>query len=208
MTTTLTFRELAEEITSSSPKNHQRIVAIDGGGGAGKTTLSKYLHKAIPDSYILTIDAFYRPPQLRKPVITSDGTNHNFDWERFRSSVLEAVQNNKEVSYQRYDFGTGQLSNDFIIVPEDKTIIVEGVWSLQSGFLRYYDYRIWLEAPASIRLQRGVLRDGNNMLKVWEEEFIPIDERYRELQSPQLEADCVIDSGSSDFMNDKIVVVS
>lgn len=202
----MTFKELAQQITSVPSKHHQRIIAIDGGGGAGKTTFSRCLHEAMPDSYILTIDAFYRPPQLRTPVSTSDGTNHNFDWDRFRTSVLEAVKQDEDVSYQRYDFRTGSLSPEFIHVPRDKTIIVEGVWSLQSAFLPYYDYRIWLEAPASVRLQRGVLRDGEHMRRVWEEEFIPIDERYRELQSPQLGANCSVDSAASDFVKDVITI--
>lgn len=207
MATTVTFHELAQRIAGSLPRHRQKIIAIDGGGGAGKTTFSRCLYEAMPDSYILTIDAFYRPPSLRTPVSANNGTNHNFDWERFRLSVLEAVNNEEEVSYQRYDFGAGCLSPEFIHVPQDKTIIVEGVWSLQSAFLPCYDYRIWLEAPASVRLQRGVLRDGENMRQVWEEEFIPIDERYRELQSPQLQADCVVDSAASDFVKDVICIV-
>lgn len=206
MATTLTFKDLAQRIANSPPKHAQRIVAIDGGGGAGKTTFAKGLHQAMPNSYILTIDAFYRPPQLRTPVLTTNGTNHDFDWDRFRASVLEAVKNNQPVSYQRYDVKTGQLSADEIHVPRNETIIVEGVWSLQTAFTPYYDYCVWLEAPAPVRLQRGVLRDGEKMRQVWEEEFIPIDERYREVQSPQLRADCVVDSEKSDFEKGMIVV--
>lgn len=208
MTSTLAFHELAQRILVIPSKHHQRIIAIDGGGGAGKTTLAKCLHRAIPDSYILTIDAFYRPASLRTPVAVADGTNHNFDWDRFRVSVLEAVQNNDEVSYQRYQRyqrGSDSLSNEMIRIPRDTTIIVEGVWSMQEAFAPFYDYRIWLQAPASVRLQRGIRRDGEEMRKVWEEEFIPIDESYRERQSPNLSADCVVDSAASDFMKDVIV---
>lgn len=201
----MTFRELAARITKLPARHSQRMVAIDGGGGAGKTTFTKYLHRAIPNSFVLTIDAFYRPSQIRTPVSVMDGVNTNFDWDRFRTTVLEAVCQDREVCYQRYQARRPCLTRNSTHVPRKATIIVEGVWSLQQDFVPYYDYRIWLEAPPTIRLQRGLERDGEEMREAWEKEWIPIDERYRELQKPYLSADCIVDSLESDFANDRIV---
>jgi uridine kinase len=105
-----------------------------------------------------------------------------------------------------YDFAKGSLSGDVITIPRDATVIVEDVWSLQEAFVGFYDYRIWLEAPADVRLERGVARDGEDLRQVWEEEWIPIDEHYREAHQPHLQTDCVIDSFHLDFSEDKIVV--
>ena len=208
MNNLLTFNELAKKIADIPPKHRQRIIGIDGGGGAGKTTFASMLQKEITGSYVVKIDDFYRPPQLRTPLVSVKVINPNFDWGRLKTLVLEAVKNNKYISYQLYDFKAGTLSGDIIRIPNEATIIVEGVWSLQPDFIHFYDYRIWLEAPADIRLERGVAREGETMREVWEQEWIPIDEHYQETYQPHLRADCVIDSEKSDFGNDKVVLLN
>ncbi len=208
MANTITFDDLTKQITSTSPKHHRRIVAIDGGGGAGKTTFATFLRKVIPDSFVVKIDDFYRPPQLRIPLQSVEVINPNMDWDRLRMLVLEAVRGDRDISYQLYDFKAGTLSGDTIHVPKDaSTIIVEGVWSYQEAFIDFYDYLIWLEAPADIRLERGVKRDGEDLRQVWIDEWIPIDEYYQKSYQPKLKANCVIDSIESDFKNDKIVLL-
>lgn len=203
----ITFSELANSITNSPFKHRQRLISIDGGGGAGKTTFASFLQKAIPGSHIVKIDDFYRPPQLRTPVLSTSEINPNFDWDRIRTLVLEAVRGDKDISYQLYDFEAGTLAGKVIDVPRDATIIVEGVWSMQETLLDFYDYRIWLEAPADLRLERGVSRDGEELRQVWIDEWIPIDDSYKKTQQPHLRADLVVDSARSNFQNDQITAV-
>ena len=207
MINVLTFSKLSQEIIKLPSKHRQKLVAIDGGGGAGKTTFATKLQKEIVGSSIVKIDDFYRPPQLRSPVMSTQVINPNFDWDRFRTLVLEAVKNDKDINYQLYDFGVGTLSGKSISIPRGAIIIVEGVWSLQEAFADFYDYRIWLEAPKEIRLERGLMRDGEGMRKEWEQEWIPADQYYQKTSQPHLKADCVIDSDSSDFQNNKIVLL-
>ena len=127
MTEILNFSEFAKKILETSHKHRQRIIAIDGGGGSGKTTFASYLQKEIAGSYVVKIDDFYRPPQLRTPIVSTNVINPNFDWDRFRTLLLEAVKNDEDSRYQLYDFGAGTLSGEVIRVPRDATIIVEGV---------------------------------------------------------------------------------
>lgn len=203
----LTFSELTGRITSSPFKHRRRLIAIDGGGGAGKTTFASCLERAIPGSHIVKIDDFYRPPQLRTPVLSTKEINPNFDWDRLRTLVLDAVRDDRDISYQLYDFEAGTLTGKVIDVPRDATIIVEGVWSMQEAFLDFYDYRIWLEAPADLRLERGVSRDGEELRQVWVDEWIPIDDSYKKTQQPHLRANLVVDSARSNFQNDQIIAV-
>ena len=208
MTKIFTFKDLAEKISRMPYKHRQRIIAIDGGGGAGKTTFASYLQRAIARSVIIKIDDFYRPPQLRTPLLSTKIINPNFDWDRFKASVLEAIKEDREIRYQLYDFKAGTLSGEIISIPSDVTIIVEGVWSLQEAFRGYYDYRIWLEAPPDVRMERGIARDGEAYRNVWEEEWIPIDESYQEIYKPHLQANCTIDALHSDYTKDCIVMSS
>lgn len=208
MTTVQTFRELAHRIISLPQKHRQRLIAIDGGGGAGKTTFAACLQKEIPGSCVVKIDDFYLPPQLRTPVVFVDVINPNFGWDRLHKLVFEAVKNDQDISYQLYNFDQGTLSGEVKRIPRGATVIVEGVWSMQTAFLDFYDYCIWLEAPAAIRLERGVSREGEEMRQVWEQEWIPIDEHYQKTQEPQHKANCIIDSAGSDFQNNKIIVLA
>lgn len=200
----MTFKQLAQKIQINEPRHSQRLIGIDGGGGAGKSTFASYLQKEIKGSHIVRIDDFYRPPQLRSPVLPGQVINPNFDWNRLRALVFQGVKDGREIQYQLYDSAGGTLSGETVTVPRDATVIIEGVWSLQKDLIDFYDYRIWLEAPAETRLKRGLLRDGEAMREVWEEEFIPIDDRYREILRPQLDADCIVDSNKSDLLNDSI----
>ncbi len=205
--TTIQFSELADRITKLPLKHRQRMIAIDGGGGAGKTTFANCLQKEIPGSCIVKIDDFYLPPQLRTPVLSIDVINPNFDWDRIRKLILDAVTDDKDISYQLYDFENGTLTGEVIHVPRDATIILEGVWSMQDSFVELYDYRIWLEAPADLRLERGVSRDGEELRQVWVDEWIPIDDSYKKTQAPHLRADVIVDSARSDFERDQIVIL-
>ena len=202
----MTFQELAKKIQNDPKKHRQQLIAIDGGGGAGKTTFASCLQKVIPESRIVKIDDFYRPPQLRTPVLSTSELNPNFDWDRLRTLVLDAVMSNRDITYQLYDFEKGTLTGEVIHVPTSATIIVEGVWSMQGAFVDFYDYCIWLEAPAELRLERGVARDGEELRQVWVDEWIPIDDSYKKTQEPHLRADLIINSAKSDFEMDKIVV--
>ena len=206
MTKTYNFADLAEEIMDMPHKHRQRIIAIDGGGGAGKTTFASYLQRAIAGSVVVKIDDFYKPPQLRAPLLSTKIINPNFDWDRFRISVLEAAREDREIHYQLYDFKAGTLSGEIVSISPDATIIVEGVWSLQEAFRDFYDYRIWLEAPSDVRMEHGVARDGEEYRKVWEEEWIPIDDSYKETHAPHLKADCIVDSLRSDYSENVIVM--
>lgn len=119
------FKKIAQKILATPSKHRQRLIAIDGGGGAGKTTFASYLQKEIAGSFIIKIDDFYRPPQLRSPIVSTQVINPNFDWSRFYKLVLEACKNDTDISYQLYNTKEGTLSDGFVSVPRDATVILE-----------------------------------------------------------------------------------
>lgn len=117
-------------------------------------------------------------------------------------------QNNNDITYQLYDFEKGSLSGEMREIPHNATVIIEGVWSMQSAFVDAYDYCIWLEAPSEMRLERGVSRDGEDFRQVWEDEWIPVDDAHKKSQEPHLKADCVIDSARSNFEENSIIILN
>lgn len=72
-------------------------------------------------------------------------------------------------------------------------MVVEGVGALELRLRDAYDYRIWVETPREVCLRRGLDRDGDDALPLWEAWFAR-EERYWAEQAPHASAD-VIASG-------------
>jgi len=52
--------------------------------------------------------------------------------------------------------------------------------------------RVWVEAPAELRLARGVARDGEDARRTWVDVWMPSEDRYVERDDPVGCADLVI----------------
>ena len=72
-------------------------------------------------------------------------------------------------------------------------IVIEGVYSLHKRLRNAHDYKIWVEAPHELRLERGIGRDGESSRRQWVKEWMPREEEYKESQRPQDIADLIID---------------
>lgn len=56
-----------------------------------------------------------------------------------------------------------------------------------------YDVRIWVDSPRDFRLERGVERDGSGNRDMWENVWLPDEDKYFEVQKPADSADIIID---------------
>ena len=71
--------------------------------------------------------------------------------------------------------------------------MIEGVYALHVKLRDAYGYKIWVEAPYELRLQRGLERDGEEARDWWVNEWMPKEDEYKESQKPYEIADIVID---------------
>jgi uridine kinase len=60
-------------------------------------------------------------------------------------------------------------------------------------FREAYDLRIWVEAARELRLARGIARDGEQARAVWEDHWMPSEDRYVEEDDPISAADLIVD---------------
>jgi uridine kinase len=151
------------------------IVAIDGNSASGKTALAKNLSEKF-DCNVFHMDNFF----LQKHQRTSkrlEEIGGNIDYERFFNEVLLGIMSEKEFSYQLYNCKTQQLEEEIKVKPKNLTII-EGVYSMREEFLSFYDLKIFLSVNPEEQRSRILKRNGEEMLKRFENEWIPFENRY------------------------------
>jgi uridine kinase len=133
-----------------------RIVAIDGYGGAGKSTLARKLAAALDEAPIVPTDDFA-------------GWDNQFEWwPRLLEQVIAPLARGLSARYQRFDWTTRQLAEWIALPRRPATVIIEGVAAMRREFDPYLAYRIWVDTPPEVRSRRGLERDGEAMRSQWD----------------------------------------
>ena len=144
----MTLDELLARIAAAPPRcGSVRVVALDGGAAAGKSSLADRLAARLPDSAVLALDDLL------------DGWAGQFDYpDRLRTELLEPLSRNRPGSYRRYDWPAGRFA-ERVTVPVPETLIVEGVSAI-FGCAELASVRLLLEVPRAVRERRWIERDG------------------------------------------------
>jgi uridine kinase len=160
--TALSLSELAQSIASSTPTlGRSRLVCIDGPAGSGKTTLAGQLRDALQKRsgwqvQVLHMDDFYRGWTGLDDELTG----------RIEAQVLAPLRRQLPARYQRYDWERAAFT-EWHDVPVGPAVILEGVGSGAIRFADSTNLLVWVEAPAEVRLARGVSRDGEPLREEW-----------------------------------------
>lgn len=147
------FDELASSVCERP--GAPRLVAIDGPGGAGKSTFASRLAGALDGAPIVHTDDF---ASAEKPIDW---------WPRLLKQVIEPLAAGKSARYQRYDWATESLAGWIELEPVP-VVIIEGVTAARKQWRHHLSFIIWIETPRPERLKRGLERDGAGALGDWE----------------------------------------
>lgn len=200
-TTTVRYQTFLEQVRHLPRKQTAFIMAVDGGGGSGKSFFTKMLQAVDPNIAVVHMDDFFLPANrhTRSPV-KLETIAADFDWRRLERQVLKPLADNEPGYYQRYDWSEDMLA-DYHSVPVADLVIVEGVYTLLLDLRRYYDYTVWVDCPYETRLARGLARDGEAARQLWVSDWMPAEERYLNAYQPHLSADLLVD-GSGTISHD------
>ena len=174
-------------LAAKSPDQMQtRIVAIDGCGGAGKTTFAASLAETLENCPVIHTDDFA-------------SWNHPIDWyPRLIEQVLEPLRHNQVAHFQKFDWQANQLGQWEILEPCN-VVILEGVSASRSEFRRYLSFSIYIHTDRELRLKRGLERDDEEILPLWQEWMAEEDE-YVLRDQPQKYADLVLSGNTEDML--------
>lgn len=105
-------QDIIDAARGVSRTDETTVIAIDGTGGSGKTTLATTVQALLDLATLVHGDDFYRrmPEHEREQLHPQQGYERYFDWQRLRDQVLAPLRAGKAARYQSYDWATGQLA--------------------------------------------------------------------------------------------------
>jgi uridine kinase len=166
----------AVERCEPPPGVQTRIVAIDGPGAAGKTTLAAWLAGELAAAVIHT-DEF---ASWDDPVGW---------WPELLARALEPLASGEAARYEPTAWANEHPAP--VVVEPGGTVVLEGVTASREAFRPYLAYSIWIETDRLVRLRRGIDRDGEAARELWAR-WMEAEDRYVEAERPADHADFVV----------------
>jgi uridine kinase len=153
----MTVADLAARVRAAPARlGDVRLVCIDGPAGSGKTTLAGRLAAALGDAAaVVHLDDLYAGWTITGAV------------SRLRAGVLRPLAVGRPGSYHRYDWTAERFAAEPTTVPVRPVLLVEGCGSSPRSLDPWTTLRIWVEAPARLRIARGLARDGAGLQPQW-----------------------------------------
>ncbi|MET8150178.1 uridine kinase [Actinoplanes sp. NPDC049668] len=141
--------QIAAAVREREPVRGIRIVGVDGRSGTGKSFLAARL-SGLLDAPVVEIDDFVSWDRF-------DGW-----WTRFDEQVLAPLLAGRDAVYQARDWSDwyGSSLGGWKTLRWAPTVILEGVTCTRRDTVGRLAYAVWVEAPAELRLARGLARDS------------------------------------------------
>jgi uridine kinase len=152
------------------------VVALDGHGGAGKTTIAAAAAARLGTVGVVTVhtDDFFRPADPGQPRQPRELRDY-YDWPRLVREALVPLRAGRPATFRRFDWDLGRLSAGLVTVPPGPVVLLEGVLSAAPELAGQVDRRVLVGTPEPDRLAR--LR-GRISPQDWDEAWLAAERRY------------------------------
>ena len=167
-------QHLQQQKMQQQTQDRPVIVAIDGRCASGKTTLCSFIEQKTGYT-VLHLDHFFLQLHQRTPQRLAQ-PGGNVDYERFWQQVMVPLRQGVSFSYRPYDCSVQQLTDAVEVLPTS-IVFVEGSYSCHPALWKGYDLHIFLTVQPTEQLRRIAIRNGQQGLKVFQERWIPLEER-------------------------------
>ena len=186
------LRRIIDKIREIQSENGDTItmVAIEGGGGSGKSTLASQIVFELQGVQIVHMDDFYKLSEFRKiKDLSVAPAGYEYDIDRLISEVIKPLLSNKTAKYQINDWGSTCLTDSREVSPTG-ILLIEGCYSMINQLRDFYQLKIFVCCDQSVRLKRGLERDGDSALQFWINWMAGEDKYFKE-QRPKEASDFI-----------------
>jgi uridine kinase len=185
MITTTDPVQILSEVARRPAFGGVRAIGVDGPAGAGKSTLAAQLAEAARAPRI-EIDDF----------ISWDDPTGRLWWPRFEEQVLGPLFRGEDPRFQQRDWNDwrGDSLGGWKTVPWSPVVIIEGVTCTRRETVGRLAYAIWVQAPADVRLSRGLARDHGqdyDVTALWRDWMVE-EERFFAADATRSRADLIV----------------
>lgn len=144
-----TLAELLEVVVEAGevPEGRPRVVAVDGRGASGKSTLANRLCTAVPACAVVSTD---------------DVAWHHsfFGWaELLATGVLEPARRGESVSYRPPAWQELGRAGAIEVPAGRQLLLVEGVGAGRRELTHLLDAVVWVQSDFDVAERRGIARD-------------------------------------------------
>lgn len=195
-----------ETRTHPEGRTHYPItIAVAGGTGSGKTTVSRALIERVGSEHISYVphDAYYKDlshlPENQRKTINFDHP-HSLDTPLMIEHI-KALQAGAVVEIPVYDFTRHARTSETIQVAPNPIILVEGILIFAEPALRdLFDIKIFVDTDADIRfirrLQRDIVERGRTVDSVIKQYLSTVRPMHMEFVEPSRHyADIIVPQG-------------
>lgn len=202
------LRTLAENLPAPAELSHPLRVGIDGVSASGKTILADELadHLRSQGREVIRagMDGFHNPPAIRHRLGPSSAEGYlrdSFDYQAVRAQLLQPLGPGGNLRYRfaAYDHhAESPLDTPLLDAPPGAVLLFEGVMLFRPELSTFFDYKILVQVPFDVALQRARSRDlpkfgsMETLLEKYNHRFIPGQKQYLCENQPETQAQAII----------------
>ena len=172
------------------------VLAIDGHGAAGKSTLAEAVARATGAALVHTDDFFRAWPARSRPAAAGARAMAGYyDWRRLRAQALAPLRERRGATFRRFDWERGRGLDGTVAVEPGDLVLVEGVFSAAPELADLVDRSVLVQTaePERLRRLRRLVRPEE-----WDEDWLAAEQAYFGLARPPASFDLVV-SGTGPF---------
>lgn len=206
------FEKLLGEINRRKRKNQAFVVGINGIDCSGKTKFAEVFEEFLISknckTQLVSLDSFHNPQRIRYSGENQAENYYNksFDVKTIVEKLLTPIhqKSNFSISLSLLDLLTDEykVEKEFSF-DQDTIVLLEGVFLFRKELSPYIDYKIFIEIPFEESKNRARVRDililGEEVLRRYDEKYLPAQRKYLDEFPPQKTADMIIDNSNWEY---------